>query len=150
MSIFNNQYSSGTGSSSCTCEDCSRYKAPPSYEQSSDTTNIPPSHFQQPNNTSGSTMSTAASATSHPTTYLARRPSAAANSATSPKMQPAGFGLGTSGPGGGARIPPMMQPHQRRASFEFHNRERIQLRVIVKDPVLAVGVRLPVIVEILF
>ncbi|KAI8348525.1 hypothetical protein B0O80DRAFT_179324 [Mortierella sp. GBAus27b] len=113
-------YSHHSAGTSCSCEECARYKLPlePVSEQSSA---IDEMLQQQHVNMSMGTTSTRApglgriDTSSPPTTYLARRPSTT-NSATSPKMQPAGFGLS-----GGV---PKMQPHERRASFEFHNRER--------------------------
>ncbi|KAF9425903.1 hypothetical protein BGZ76_003027 [Entomortierella beljakovae] len=105
------------GSSSCSCEDCSRYKLPTQTEQSSNTYEI---LQQQANaigrNTSNEMNDIATSATSPPTTYLARRVSTS-NTVASPKMMPAGFGLG------GDSSPGHMY-HQRRASLEFNNRER--------------------------
>jgi len=120
VSISNSQSGASGG---CTCEDCARYKAPPqqpSFEQSSSFQDL---HQQQyyTHSSSGShdrnQSSNSTSSTSLPTTYLARRPSVVgANTATSPRMQPAGFG-------GGGSATQMATPH-RRASLEFHNRER--------------------------
>ncbi|KAI1303770.1 hypothetical protein EDD11_005309 [Mortierella claussenii] len=113
MSMVNQ--SAPYGSASCSCEECSRYKMPLQTEQSSATVT---SLLQQQPNTAmmGGDCdrdSGATSSTSPPTTYLVRRASVA-NTASSPRMQPAGFGSASA----------QMAPHQRRASLEFHNRER--------------------------
>ncbi|KAF9957751.1 hypothetical protein BGZ70_009413 [Mortierella alpina] len=118
---MSNSHSAVTGSSLCSCEECSRYKVPfqsLSPEQTSDifdmlqqqNTNTAMSSAHDRSSSNNDSNTSATSATTPPTTYLARRPSTN-TSAISPKV--AGYG--------GAM---MMQPHQRRASFEFHNRER--------------------------
>ncbi|KAF9585911.1 hypothetical protein BGW38_000067 [Lunasporangiospora selenospora] len=114
--------SNSTDSSSCSCEDCSRYRAP---LQSLST-------IQEPTLGGGSSgadhvganVSTSSSAPQR--TFLTRRTSSSTgsgfgfggtmNSSTapsiSPKGAPAGFGAG-------------IRPHQRRASVEYSNSERI-------------------------
>ncbi|KAG0042903.1 hypothetical protein BGZ83_012051 [Gryganskiella cystojenkinii] len=126
VSISNSQSASSGG---CTCEECARYKAPPqahNQEQSSSTQEL----RQQQNYThstgkNGGNDRIQSSTATAPTTFIARRPSesglgrsgggSSGNSATSPRMQPAGFGGDASA---------QTAPHQRRASLEFHNRER--------------------------
>ncbi|KAF9175257.1 hypothetical protein BGX21_006545 [Mortierella sp. AD011] len=118
MSISSESYA---GSGSCSCEECSRYKLPLQSEQTSATDEM---LLQHANTTASPTSSdrdsTATSSTLPPTTYVVRRASAS-NTVTSPKMQPAGFGLG--GSSASQRSAQMYQP-QRRASLEFNNRER--------------------------
>jgi len=119
VSISSSQSASAGG---CSCEDCAPFKAPsqqPSEQLSSFQDLQQQQHHTQaapvgPHDRNPSSSSI--SSTSPPTTYLARRPSVPANSATSPRMQPAGFG-------GGGSATQMSTPH-RRASLEFHNRER--------------------------
>lgn len=121
--LHHNVMSMYSAAASCSCEECARYKLPPQplSEQSSAIDEMQQQqHMNIPISTTtaaglGRIITETSTTSSPPTTYLARRLSTA-NSATSPKMPPAGFGLS-----GGAAY---MQPHQRRASFEFHNRER--------------------------
>ncbi|KAF9916573.1 hypothetical protein BX616_003420 [Lobosporangium transversale] len=109
-----NTVSKDAGPPTCSCEECARYKIPPQSEQCSATDGT---LEQQHANMATMSISSArdgninaTSATSPPRTYLTRRASASA----SPRMQPAGFGSPTA----------QVAPHQRRASVEFHNRER--------------------------
>ncbi|KAF9203849.1 hypothetical protein BGZ49_005971 [Haplosporangium sp. Z 27] len=115
MSISTHSYA---GSACCSCEECSRYKLPLQSEQSSVTQEmLKQQHAYTTSSASGGLDNTATSATSPPTTYVVRRASVT-NSITSPKMQPAGFGLG------GSHMTTPMHLHQRRSSLEFNNRER--------------------------
>ncbi|KAF9116879.1 hypothetical protein BGX27_008963 [Mortierella sp. AM989] len=117
MSISDQSYA---GSISCSCEECSRYKLPLQSEQSSAAYETLQQQYANTaaNSASMDRNSTATSSTSPPTTYFIRRTSAS-NTTTSPKMMPAGFGLG-----GSSAMAAQMRQHQRRASLEFNNRER--------------------------
>ncbi|KAI7817192.1 hypothetical protein BC939DRAFT_16229, partial [Gamsiella multidivaricata] len=120
--ISTSNLSSAVGSSSCSCEECARYKLPPHSEQ---TPAISDQLLQQQQQRTMSSTAeqdgdrTGTSATSPPLTYLIRR-SSVVNTTASPKMQPAGFGLG--GSSSGSQRAKMQ--HQRRASVDFHNQER--------------------------
>ncbi|KAG0290028.1 hypothetical protein BGZ96_006496 [Linnemannia gamsii] len=124
-----NSMTQGSAASTCTCEDCSRYKVMPSFnEQFSASNDLEQQHYStscSSNTDSRRDPSSTATSSSPPTTYLARRSSTVKNpnsanqsgdTATSPRMQPAGFGLASRS--GGIGLP------QRRSSLEFHNRER--------------------------
>ncbi|GJJ68094.1 hypothetical protein EMPS_00440 [Entomortierella parvispora] len=119
VSISNSE-SAATGG--CSCEDCAPFKAPSRQQFSEQFSSL--QDKQQQHHTQAASVgpldrnqsATSTSSTTPPTTYLARRPSASFNSATSPRMHPAGFG-------GGGSATQTATPH-RRASLEFHNRER--------------------------
>ncbi|KAG0040274.1 hypothetical protein BGZ82_004061 [Podila clonocystis] len=118
----------------CSCEECGPYKIPIASSFSEQATILQestPYNTTMPNNSQRykGSNATSMSTSTPPPAYLTRRPSmplsgaATGNAysgsnagATSPRMAPAGFG---------SHMSAMMQPHQRRSSFEYHNSERV-------------------------
>ncbi|KAF9313862.1 hypothetical protein BG003_004734 [Podila horticola] len=130
MTHHNSFSMSSDQAGACSCEECGPYKIPIANTFSEQASILQEStsyrNTTMSNNSQRAPKDSNATSMPPPTSYLARRPStnlggATANAgganavATSPKMTPAGFGSSTS---------TMTHPHQRRASFEYHNSER--------------------------